>query len=103
MDGLGVALGTLTRFAAPVRVPQMGWNRIEPAAGARTLREAGQAYFANSYRLTEVPAGWQGARSCHGGPFVAAMEREGVLACQFHPELSGPFGARLLRHWIEEV
>jgi len=47
-----------------------------------------------------VPAGWHGLVSDHGGPFVAAFARDGVLACQFHPELSGAYGAGLLRRWL---
>jgi imidazoleglycerol phosphate synthase glutamine amidotransferase subunit HisH len=37
----------------------------------------------------------------HGGPFVAAMERGSVLACQFHPELSGAWGLGLLQKWLQ--
>jgi len=33
---------------------------------------------------------------------VAAMERGAVLACQFHPELSGRFGLALLSRWLKE-
>jgi len=39
--------------------------------------------------------------SQHGGAFVAAMERGSVVACQFHPELSGPWGLALMRRWME--
>ena len=41
------------------------------------------------------------ATAAHGGPFVAALERDGVLACQFHPELSGAYGHRLIARWLE--
>ncbi len=37
----------------------------------------------------------------HGGRFVAALERGALLACQFHPELSGAYGRRLLARWLE--
>jgi len=36
----------------------------------------------------------------YGGPFVAAIERGPVLACQFHPELSGQWGAALIDRWL---
>ena len=83
-----------------MRVPQLGWNRIVPRDDAGMLRE-GYAYFANSYRLADAPSGWRAAFSDYGGPFVAAMERRGVLACQFHPELSGRFGLDLIARWLE--
>ncbi|MBN2447452.1 MAG: hypothetical protein JXO22_12040, partial [Phycisphaerae bacterium] len=67
------------------------------------LLTTGYAYFANSYRLTEVPAGWQAARTEYGGTFIAAIERGDVLACQFHPELSAAWGLGLLRRWLGDA
>lgn len=98
--GLGVVPGWITRFPHHLRVPQLGWNRIVPRAGCRMLRE-GHVYFANSFRLEAPPKGWAAAEADYGGPFVAAMERGAVLACQFHPELSGRFGLDLLARWLE--
>ena len=97
--GLGCVDGAVTHFPAGVRAPQFGWNRVTAGAGC-SLLEDGYAYFANSFRLAEPPAGWHAATAEHGGRFVAAMERGAVLACQFHPELSGRYGIDLLRRWI---
>jgi imidazole glycerol phosphate synthase glutamine amidotransferase subunit len=99
--GLGVLGGRVERFDSSVRVPQMGWNRVEAGEGCRLI-ESGFAYFANSYRLVDPPDGFCAAFSDHGGRFVAALERGGVLACQFHPELSGSWGLLLLRRWLEQ-
>ena len=102
VPGLGVIDPPVRRFAATpgLRVPQLGWNRVTPEARCAMLTP-GDAYFANSYRLTEAPAGWAAAWASHGGPFVAALERGGVLATQFHPELSGAWGAALIERWLE--
>ena len=97
--GLGVLQGRVGRFPATVRVPQFGWNRIEPEPGCRYL-EPGYAYFANSYRVLAAP-GCKVARAEHGQSFVAALERGPLLACQFHPELSGAFGHDLIARWLE--
>jgi glutamine amidotransferase len=35
--GLGVVSGRITRLPSTVRLPQMGWNTLEPRAGARLL------------------------------------------------------------------
>jgi glutamine amidotransferase len=99
--GLGVISGHIERFDRSVRVPQMGWNLVEAGKGCR-LVEDGYAYFANSYRLVDPPAGFCAAFSDHGGRFVAALERGGVLACQFHPELSGDFGLALIGRWLDQ-
>jgi imidazole glycerol-phosphate synthase subunit HisH len=97
--GIGAAAGGATKFTGALRVPQLGWNLIEADAGARFL-EPGYAYFANSFRLTEAPSGWTAAYAEYGGPFVAALEKGDVLACQFHPELSSAFGRALLGRWL---
>lgn len=95
---------TVRRFprrvdGARLLVPQLGWNRVDPEAGC-SLIEPGYAYYANCYRLDAVPAGFRGARSDHGGFFVAAVERGAQLLCQFHPELSGAWGLQLLQRWL---
>ena len=101
-EGIGVFDAHASRFGTSVRVPQLGWNRVKPAADCKLLTE-GYAYFANSYRLTEIPPGWTGATSEHGDSFVAAIERGPMLACQFHPELSGEWGAALIGRWLDGV
>ncbi len=102
VPALGVIAGSATRFdpATGVRVPHLGWNMVEPADGARLLTP-GYAYFAHSYKLSVAPRGWLPAYTTHGGRFVSALERGGVLACQFHPELSGAWGLGLMRRWLE--
>jgi glutamine amidotransferase len=97
--GLAVFSGRVERFPDQVRVPQFGWNRVRPAPGCRLI-EPGYAYFANSYRVLEAP-GCAIATAEHGGRFVAALEQGRVLACQFHPELSGAYGQELIARWLE--
>ncbi len=98
--GLGVFDAHVTRFSGNVRVPQLGWNRVEPGEGCRLL-QPGYAYFANSYKFDTPPEGWYAAMGDHGGSFVAALEKGPVLACQFHPELSGAWGLELLKRWLK--
>ena len=97
--GLGIVPGRATRFPTSVRVPQLGWNRVTSDPDCRVLG-SGYAYFANSYRLVERPAGFALATADHAGEFVAAVERGRLVACQFHPELSGAFGHGVLTRWL---
>jgi imidazole glycerol phosphate synthase glutamine amidotransferase subunit len=98
-DGLGVLEVRASRYPDTVVVPQLGWNTVSADSDCRLL-QTGAAYFANSYRITDHPPGWNVAWSEHGGPFVAAVERGNVLGCQFHPELSGTWGQSLLERWL---
>jgi len=97
--GLGVVAGTCCRLPPHVRIPHLGWNSVSAEPGARFVA-SGVAAFANSYALLESPDGWTPAWTTHGVSFVAALERGPILACQFHPELSGAYGAALLERWL---
>jgi len=97
--GLGVIAGTCCRLPPNVRIPHLGWNQVSVESGARFVSH-GVAAFANSYALRERPDGWSAAWTTHGVPFVAALERGPMLMCQFHPELSGGYGAALLERWL---
>ena len=101
-SGFGVVACAVSRFGEGVRVPQLGWNQVVPSSESRFL-EPGWAYFANSFRMEQAPEGWVTATTVYGGSFVSAIERGSVLACQFHPELSGAWGARLLGRWLEQA
>lgn len=96
--GLGILPAECTRFGDGLSVPQFGWNRVR--GGGPGVAGLNWAYFANSYKLDACPPGWTAAWSDYGGPFVASLERGRVLFCQFHPELSGQAGLRLLRRWL---
>jgi len=97
--GLDVLPTRIERFTGRARIPHMGWNDVEPGSQCELL-QPGCAYFANSYRLREAPDDWFNASTEYGGRFIAALERGSLLACQFHPELSGGWGMALLQRWL---
>ena len=99
VPGLGLIAGACRRLPDHVRVPHLGWNAVT-AVSQVGLVDSGVAAFANSYALLEAPPGWTPAWTTHGVRFVAALERGRILACQFHPELSGAYGAALLERWL---
>lgn len=100
--GLGVLPVHARRLDASGRVPHMGWCPVRSPAGA-----SDHAYFAHSLAIPADEAGrlracgWDVFLGERGDGFIAALRRGGVLACQFHPELSGAWGARLLRGWLD--
>lgn len=100
VEGLGLIPGQATRFAPGLRSPNMGWARVEADPACRVLA-SGDFYFAHSFTLRTRPAGLAVASAEHGGTFVAAVEGPGFVACQFHPELSGPAGQEILSRWLQ--
>ena len=108
--GVGVLPGVVERLAS-ARLPHMGWNTVEPPASSVLFAgvERERFYFVHSYGVRTGPAvpGEPGqivpveTWTTHDGDrFVAAIEAGALSTTQFHPEKSGPAGARLLRSWL---
>lgn len=91
VEGLGIFPTTARRFAEKQMAPHFGWSR---------LTDESYAYFAHSYYVDTVPDGWRTLTGDNAGRFVALAAKEGVVGCQFHPELSGSVGADLISAWV---
>lgn len=98
-EGLGIISESCESLPKGVRKPHLGWNYVA-APNSCDLLTSGYAAFANSYCLKHVPAGWNAAWTTHGFRFVSALIRGNILACQFHPELSGKWGLELIDRWL---
>jgi imidazole glycerol phosphate synthase glutamine amidotransferase subunit len=96
--GLGIVPGRFRHLPDSVRVPHLGWNQV--SADQDSGLPSGTAAFANSFYLPSPPSGWKAAWTTHGVRFVSMLARGRTLACQFHPELSGPFGMELIQDWL---
>lgn len=99
VEGLGIVSAGVERFRTELPVPQFGWNKVTPEAGAKWMQE-GFAYFANSFRIASECPGWERATAEYDETFAAALRKGNILACQFHPELSGSWGLELLKNWM---
>jgi glutamine amidotransferase len=103
-EGCAVWPGLVEQLHAE-RLPHMGWNTVQPAAGSGLFSgiEDERFYFVHSYGVREL-AEAHGRRITwaeHGGDrFVAAVEEGSVWSTQFHPEKSGDAGARLIHNWV---
>jgi glutamine amidotransferase len=101
---LGIMPARVRRFPdrAGFPVPHMGWNQLEFGSAPPLLRgiAAGEyVYFVHSYRADAGP--WTVATTDYGGAFSAVVQHGNFSGAQFHPERSGPVGARLLANFLE--
>jgi glutamine amidotransferase len=103
VECLGLVPGVVQAMgaSADVRIPHMGWNRLEATRASYLLEDVGidaQVYFVHSYA---APVLSECVAACSNGTrFAAVVERDNVCGAQFHPERSGVPGARLLRNFL---
>lgn len=106
--GLAILNGAVKRFPHEMRssagerlkIPHMGWNRIE-SNGHPLLEGQSWFYFVHSYYVAPENVAEVVAESEHGIRFCAAVARDNVFACQFHPEKSGAAGHALLTRFLK--
>ena len=106
--GLGLLAGRVTPFPPGVRVPHVGWNRLETDGAAEGplllgLPRGTYVYFVHSFRPEGADPADVAAFCEHGGRFVAAARRGNVWGCQFHPEKSSDAGRRILASFLSEA
>jgi imidazole glycerol-phosphate synthase subunit HisH len=100
---LGVVPGRVARFDdARVKVPHMGWNRVQRKAQSPLfagIRNGEFFYFVHSFAAPLV-ADTIGATE-YGEEFSSAVRHENFYGVQFHAEKSGSAGLQILRNFIE--
>ena len=107
--GLGLLPGRVVRFPeGTLKVPHVGWNRLDAPQGDLLAGVAGgaYAYFVHSYYvLPEDPVDVL-ATTEYGVEFASVVGQERLWGAQFHPEKSQEVGLRLLKNYaglVEEV
>jgi glutamine amidotransferase len=111
-EGLGQLPGTVSLLENAPRLPHIGWNSVEPAAGSKMFEglEDERFYFVHSYGLAQWELEAIGSFippkvtwTEYGNRFVSALEVGPLWATQFHPEKSGQAGIKLLNNWIKTL
>ena len=109
--GLGVFAGDVQRFPEAkmfaadgqrLKVPHMGWNRVQQKSHALWADIADQSrfYFVHSYCVQPADDSVVAGTTEYGIPFTCAVERDNIFAVQFHPEKSAQDGLQLLKNFV---
>ena len=103
-QGLGLLKGQVTPMAGllpkELKIPHMGWNALNLVKPDGKLlantKEGDYVYFVHSYFATGCEDSLA-ARTEYGQWLTAAVEKDNIFGCQFHPEKSGEVGLDILR------
>lgn len=103
--GLGLLPGQILRIPDKegLKIPHMGWNNIKVREDSRLFQDLPEnpyVYFVHSYYLKAKEEAIVAATTEYSVNIHAAVERENLFACQFHPEKSSDVGLKILSNFI---
>jgi glutamine amidotransferase len=90
----------------PHRIPHIGWRPLQPAAPwdgtiLADVRPGDRVYFVHSFAAQPAAPGIALATVDYDGvPVCAAVHRDNLHGCQFHPERSAGTGLDVLRRFL---
>ena len=103
-QGLGLLKGEVIPMEGllpeNLKIPHMGWNALNITKPSGKLfantKEGDYVYFVHSYFATGCEDSLA-AQTEYGKWLTAAVEKDNIFGCQFHPEKSGEVGLDILR------
>ena len=101
VKGLDLFKGHVEKLPEGVKIPHMGWNRLNVTNNSPILEgiDGEYFYFVHSYHVIpdddEIIAG-----TCeYGSGVVASLSQNNLFSTQFHPEKSSKAGLKILKNF----
>ncbi len=107
--GIGIIKGKIKKIPTikNQRLPHIGWCKLIPSKDSKLLckEESNKwVYFDHSYFASPNDESFVSASVEYGHiNLTAIIEKENLIACQFHPEKSGNIGQSLLHRWLKTI
>ncbi len=105
-EGLGLIKGDIIPFEGEIdsslKIPHIGWNALEIKEDLpvfKYIKNGDHVYFVHSYFAAVT--GETIAKCEYGTVFTAAVGKDNIYGCQFHPEKSGQVGLNILKGFCE--
>ena len=106
-EGLGLIPGAVRPIAdvipAGLKIPHIGWNALHFHRECPIFKEINEGdcvYFVHSYYAADCDDSTV-ATAEYGADLTAAVAKNNVYGCQFHPEKSGAVGLKILKAFAE--
>ncbi|MBQ4119023.1 MAG: imidazole glycerol phosphate synthase subunit HisH [Clostridia bacterium] len=108
-EGLGLIKGNIKPIANVIeenlKIPHIGWNSLKFTVNKskifKYLNEGDFVYFVHSFYGADCTESVI-ATTDYGATLTAAVGKNNVYGCQFHPEKSGEVGLNILRAFCED-
>lgn len=107
-EGLGLIKGEIRPISDVIpkdyKIPHIGWNALnfkgEASPLFRYIKDGDYVYFVHSYYGAHCEESVI-ATSEYGANLTAAVAKDNIFGCQFHPEKSGEVGLNILRAFCD--
>lgn len=106
-EGLGLLRGEVVPIEkvipAGLKIPHIGWNALHLKGNNplfRNIKDGDFVYFVHSYYAAYCEESVI-ATAEYGAELTAAVAKDNIFGCQFHPEKSGNVGLNILRAFCE--
>lgn len=110
LKGRVLAIPKLTTDGVAQRIPHIGWNYLAHPATGRSWSDSlfdefegsePAVYFVHSFAAAPTDTSMRLADTVYGGHRIcAAVQRDNIMATQFHPERSGETGLNIIRRFM---
>lgn len=106
--GLGLIQGNIRPISDVIpkelKIPHIGWNSLRFGENKhpifKYINEGDFVYFVHSFYGADC-SDFVIAKTEYGAPLTAAVARDNICGCQFHPEKSGQVGLAILKAFCE--
>ncbi len=102
VDGLNLFKGHCEYLPEGVKIPHMGWNRLDVVNESPILEGVDKEYFyfVHSYHVIPDDDAIIAGTCDYGIDVVASLSQNNLFSTQFHPEKSGKAGLKILKNFV---
>ena len=101
VNGLDLFKGKVDLLPEGVKIPHMGWNKLNVCNDSPILEgiDGEFFYFVHSYHVVPDDDSIIAGVCEYGGDVVASLNQNNLFSTQFHPEKSGVAGLKILKNF----
>jgi glutamine amidotransferase len=103
---LGIIQGEVKKLPLGLKIPHMGWNLVNQRIDHpifNGIPNPAYFYFVHSYFATPWNQAVIAGTTEYGSCWCSMVKNGSVVATQFHPEKSGPYGLRMYKNFLESA
>ena len=102
VDGLNLFKGHCEYLPEVVKIPHMGWNKLNVINDSPILEgvDGEYFYFVHSYHVIPEDDAIVAGVCDYGIDVVASLSQNNLFSTQFHPEKSGKAGLKILKNFV---